>query len=142
MKNLVLKFMRLKLVVFGFILTGFTVLSFSELQAQTFTSHNGGPQGAFVDVYTAIDRLEAELASIKFLLSNLHPNSQAYRELNAKYLFYDKIREILADSKTFDSARVALVVKEVGSFLHSDAYGGLSKTLILQLKQDVTLLLQ
>lgn len=142
MKNLVLKFIRLKLVVFSFILAGFTVLSSSDLQAQTFTSHNGGLQGNYVNAYVAIDRLEAALASIRGTLAGLNSNTQQYKDLSAKYEFYDKIRATLADGKTFDSATVAITVEEVSRLLSTDTFGSLSKTYILQLKQSINQLLQ
>ena len=142
MKNLVLILIKQKLLVFSFLVTGFTVISSSELQAQTFTSHNGSLQTNFVNAYVAIDRLEAELASLKVLLASLNPNSQIYRDMNAKYEFYDRIRAILVDGRTFDSGTVAITVEQVSRLLSTDTFGLLSKTYILQLKQSIHQLLQ
>jgi hypothetical protein len=142
MKNIVWKLTRVRLVVLSFLLTGLSVFSFSSLQAQSAIATNAVPQGNFVDGQTAILRLEAELESIQVLLESLNPNSQAYRTLNAKFIFFTSVMEALISAKAESPATVAVTISEVGSTLGNDAYGNLSKTVIQQLKQEIIELLQ
>ena len=142
MKQELLKLSRFKLLVLSCVLVGICMFSTTDMTAQSAYAKDAIPQGNFVDVNLAILRLDAELESFQVLLAGLNPYSQAYRTLTAKYLYYDTIRERLAAGKETDPSAVALAITEVSKALGADAYGGLSKTLQDQFKQDVIQVLQ
>ena len=143
MKNAVLNFLQLKLIVLSFLFTGLCVFS-SDLQAQKATIDDlySAPQGQFVNANTAITRLEIELESLKITMSHLVPGSQQYLELDAKYAYYDQIRAILVDGKTFDSAAVASAIGAGMGIFATDVYDNFPKTLKQEYKQGAINLLK
>jgi hypothetical protein len=144
MKNVVLNFIQLKLMVLSFLFTGLCVFSSSNIQAQKATVDDlyTSPQGQFVNAPTAITRLEIQLSSLKNTISNLVPGSQQYLELEAKYAYYDQIRSILVDGKTFDSAAVASAIGAGMGIFATDVYDNFSKTLKQEFKQSAINLLK
>ena len=144
MKNAVLNFLQLKLIVLSFLFTSLCVFSSSDLQAQKATIDDlySPAQGQYVNASTAITRLEIELSSLKNTISNMVPGSQQYLELEAKYAYYDQIRAILVDGKTFDSAAVANAIGVGMGIFATDVYDNFPKTTKQGFKQSAINLLK
>ena len=134
----------MKLIVLGILFTGLSVFSTADVHAQTqqLDPMYSVPSGNFVDAATAIFRLEADMESIKFFLSQLNPNSSQFRELEAKYVYYDNIRMILTEGKGSHSSDTAAAIAGGMRIYAQEGYETLNKTLKLQYRENAIQLLR
>jgi hypothetical protein len=145
MKNFLSHFSSKRLVFFSILISGLFVLSSYEVNAQSNPMADGAfevPQGNFVDVATAIIRLENALEGIKIQLSNMDPASQAYQDLQSKYNYFNTISSILVDGKETVPQAVANAIARAMLLHTTDAYGVILKTKLIIYKQDAINLLK
>jgi hypothetical protein len=145
MKNFLSHFSSKRLFFFSILISGLFAFSSSEVSAQTNPMADGAfevPQGNFVDVATAIIRLENAHDGMKVQLSNMDPTSQAYLDLESKRSYFNTISGILVDGKETDSKAVANAIAHAMLLHTTDAYGVILKTKLIIFKQDAINLLK
>jgi hypothetical protein len=143
MKNAILSFLRMKLIVLGLLFTGLAVFSPNDMQAQGYELDPlySVPSGNFVEPNIAIGRLEADLESLKVLMSQLNPNSSQYRDMAAKYAYYDEIRIILVEDSSSHNPTAQAIAS--GARIYTmEAYHMISKNLKTQYREDAIDLLR
>ena len=134
----------MKLIVLGLLFSGLAVFSTTDMQAQGYELEPlySVPPGNFVDSPTAIARLEADLESLKVLMSQLNPNSSQYRDMAAKYAFYDEIRIILVDDNGSHASPTAQAIAGGARIYTMEAYHMISKNLKMQYREEAIDLLR
>ena len=138
MKSTFLPFLTLKPLKVSLILVGLWVLFTPALQAQSQVNDNflTVPNGPYVSVQTAIDRLETQCKVLKGQLEVLDPATNTYKTVEAKYDYYSAILQALYDGKTVKESIVACLTA-----LLADRYGFFTKQEKQQIKQETIALL-
>lgn len=142
MKFSIISLLKSKCLLMALLITG--LFTAGELNAQT-ASPNGlynNPQGTFVNVPTAIIRIDAELTSIKTLMSTMNPGSPSYREHQGLYDYYDSILKHLNDAKTTDSAATAGAIAKGLIIFTTDVYDYFDTKVKAEFKQNAINLLK
>ena len=96
----------------------------SSAQQQLIDNTYAIPQGNFVTVEQAIERLDIQLQAWKSIMSTMDPHSQAYANLLAKYTYFDRIRYLLGEEKSTDGAATAKAIADALSVTITDEGGG------------------
>jgi len=133
MKSTIIHLLPLKLILIGLILIGFGTGSVSDMHAQSHVNDSflSVPNGPYVSVQTAIDRLETQCKILKGQLEVLDPATSTYRTVEAKYDYYSTILQALYDGKTVKESLVTGLTA-----LLNDRYNVFTKQEKDQIKQE------
>lgn len=127
------------------LILGFGFINTTDISAQTaatFQSAHNVPSGNFVDVPTAIIRINQHLEYLQVLMSQLNPASQEYQNLQESYTYFELIGSILAEEKATESYLVAEAIASALELLATDAYGAVSIKKHPELRQSAITLLK
>jgi len=127
------------------LILGFGIINTTDISAQTaatFESAHNVPSGNFVDVPTAIVRIDQHLEYLKIFMSQLNPNSQEYKNLQESYTYFELIGSILAEANSSSSSLVAEAIATALELLSMDAYGAVSVKKHAELRQSAIALLK
>ena len=127
------------------LILGFGIINTTDISAQTaatFESAHQVPSGNFVDVPTAIIRIDHHLEYLQVIMSQLNPASQEYQNLQESYTYFELIGSILAEEKATHSYLVAGAIATALELLATDAYGAVSIKKHPELRQSAITLLK
>lgn len=133
-----------KLVLIVLTVLSSICISTQQADAQTasaFDNTYAVPQGNFVDVATAISRLEIQLASMKQIMATMNHQTPQYLEWDEKYRYLDSIRALLVDGKGTDGTAVAQAISDAMKSIVADD-GGVTAKRARVYRQDAINLLK
>jgi len=139
MKSKVSAILSFRLAIVSLIFAGLFLFAPSTMKAQSTAVANfhSVPPVAYVTPAVAITRVEGQILWLKGQYEVLDPNSQEYRNNEAKYAFYTAILNNLNDGKT-----VAQSIESALLVFDTDAVGVLPKGKKEEYKQDAINLLK
>jgi len=106
-----MKSILLRIALFGILLVGLSVFNSGQLKAQSLSPSVGQdlftlPAGNFVSAPVALERLDARIVFLKGQLAGLQEGTPQYKAVYAQYIYYNTIRNAVAEGKTIPQSIV------------------------------------